>query len=689
MIAIGNNNINGVFMGSTPVSKMYLGSVLVYGGDSPTIPPYTVRMYYNDTYEDIVFADGIANGLSGIDMHVEFEFGSGIWKFGEGCFQYNQSMTFRNSPSDLTTIAPNAFLNANLESLDISNLTIEQSAFKYSFLSSVTLNSGTTLTQVKTTSPEAVFEGDSSLRYLYWNGTEDGFFRWLYEGGNGNFTNYEMLFGSVPVSDRVKVVINDNESSLNSYFVVYNEGGDREYFQAVNGIVRSNWELTTMNREDIERVVVGEGVKELGEYAFHTIDLLTILVLPEGLERIGNYAFRNDKALQDVTIPATVRSIDTSAFEYCSGLTSVTIGDDVRKSNLEEIASDAFYGCLNLKEITCYAETAPRVYQSTFFNVASGGTLNYPSGSDYSSWLSTGEHYLGYYGWNNIVPLGEYEVRLTMSNGTTSSVTYSNGSIPNGTLMNSTFRKNKNIVGVEIGEKITSIGNYTFNECSNITSVTIGNSVRSIGNNAFTSCTGLTTITTPDSVTSIGQNAFSNCKNLTSVTIPDSVTSISSLAFNNIGMDVLYSVGGKLLCHVSTATTSFNIADGTEKIVGSAFSGCTNLSSVTIPDSVTSISILAFQNCTSLTSITIGNSVTSIADAAFKNCSSLYSITCNATTAPSITSGTFQIGHYFGTLYHPIGSDYSSWLSTSEYYLGYYSWKDGNVSEGGDGDDGL
>jgi len=28
--------------------------------------------------------------------------------------------------------------------------------------------------------------------------------------------------------------------------------------------------------------------------------------------------------------------------------------------------------------------------------------LEYPSGSDYSSWLSTDEYYLGYYGWTAV-----------------------------------------------------------------------------------------------------------------------------------------------------------------------------------------------------------------------------------------------------------------------------------------------
>ena len=47
-------------------------------------------------------------------------------------------------------------------------------------------------------------------------------------------------------------------------------------------------------------------------------------------------------------------------------------------------------------------------------------------------------------------------------------------------------------------------------------------------------------------------------------------------------------------------------------IEGSAFRGCSGLTSVTIPNSVKSIGEFAFYGCSGLTSVIIGNSVTSI-----------------------------------------------------------------------------
>ena len=64
-------------------------------------------------------------------------------------------------------------------------------------------------------------------------------------------------------------------------------------------------------------------------------------------------------------------------------------------------------------------------------------------------------------------------------------------------------------------------------------------------------------------------------------------------------------------------------------IGGSAFLGCTDLTSVTIPNSVTGIGDNAFMGC-GLTNVTIGSSVTSIGIGAFVNCRNLVSITIPA-----------------------------------------------------------
>ena len=164
-----------------------------------------------------------------------------------------------------------------------------------------------------------------------------------------------------------------------------------------------------------------------------------------------------------------------------------------------------------------------------------------------------------------------------------------------------------NLIGVTIGNSVTSIGNKLFSRCTALTSITIPNSVTSIGVNTFYLCTALTSITIPNSVISIDDYAF-NESGLTSITIPNSVTTIRNVFY---------------YCR---ELTSITIPNSVTIIGNYAFYGCEGLTSITIPNSVTSIGNYAFAGCLALTSITIGNSVTSIGYQAFYNCDSLTSI---------------------------------------------------------------
>ena len=107
--------------------------------------------------------------------------------------------------------------------------------------------------------------------------------------------------------------------------------------------------------------------------------------------------------------------------------------------------------------------------------------------------------------------------------------------------------------------------------------------------------------------------AFSGCSNLTSVTLNSD--RIASASYN-------YSVQ----IHFGPQVTEYILGNNVKGIGDNLFFNCTNLTSVNIPNTVTSIGSQAFSGCSNLTNISIPGSVMSIGDCAFAGCSGLETI---------------------------------------------------------------
>ena len=131
-------------------------------------------------------------------------------------------------------------------------------------------------------------------------------------------------------------------------------------------------------------------------------------------------------------------------------------------------------------------------------------------------------------------------------------------------------------------------------------------------------------------VTEIGGSAFLGCSSLTSISIPSSVTEIGYNAFP--GCSSLTSIS------VSKDNKFYDSREDCNAIIhtesNTLISGCKN---TIIPSSVTRIEGDAFRGCSSLTSISIPSSVTEIGGCAFDGCSSLTNI--------SIPSSVTEIGY--------------------------------------------
>ena len=126
----------------------------------------------------------------------------------------------------------------------------------------------------------------------------------------------------------------------------------------------------------------------------------------------------------------------------------------------------------------------------------------------------------------------------------------------------------------------------------------------------------------PGNVTSIGGSAFRGCSGLTSITIPNSVTSI--------GDDAIYGCSKLQDIYITDIAAWCNISGLYNLIVyGSKKLYINNelATSITIPNGVTAIPSCAFSGCTGLTSVTIPDGVTSIGSYAFYGCSGLTRVT--------------------------------------------------------------
>ena len=94
-----------------------------------------------------------------------------------------------------------------------------------------------------------------------------------------------------------------------------------------------------IERADIVKVTVADGITSIGSNVFAELTALTELDLPDSITSIGTNAFLGDKKLKTVTIPADVTIIKENAFKDCSGLKSVVLNE-----GLQTIEQLAFYG---------------------------------------------------------------------------------------------------------------------------------------------------------------------------------------------------------------------------------------------------------------------------------------------------------------------------------------------------------
>ena len=133
----------------------------------------------------------------------------------------------------------------------------------------------------------------------------------------------------------------------------------------------SPWESL---KSSIKKVVIGNGVTNIGRSAFYECSALTSVTIPDSVTSIDYCAFDCCYSLKSVTIPNSVTSIGIAGFDCCVSLTSLTIPNSVTS-----IGAWAFEGCESLTSLTI-PDSVTVIDNGTFHYCASLTSVTIPSG---------------------------------------------------------------------------------------------------------------------------------------------------------------------------------------------------------------------------------------------------------------------------------------------------------------------
>lgn len=535
-----------------------------------------------------------------------------VTSIGEGAFEACTSITNITIPNRVTSIGEGAFDGCHLTSVTIPNsvTNIGEYAFGSTSLTNAMIGTGIT-------------SGLGSYAFAYCYSLKGVYFQ-----GNSPTTN-------------------------NDYTVFYYDSTGTVYYQP--------------NTTGWGTLFDGWPTKQLIDFTYITNDYaitITGYTGPGGAvtipDTIGVYpvtaiaagAFYGLSTVSSFTIPGSVTSIGNAAFADCPGLTNITVDED----NYDYRGDDGVLFSADGYTLIQYPgglegdysipEGVTSIGNAAFFGCAGLTAIDIPD-----SVTSIGDFALA-----DCINL--LEIDVDDGNPDYSSVDGVLFNLNQDTLLQ---YPGGSVGSYTISNSVTSIGDSAFYDCAGLEGVYFQGNAPTPNNDLtifsgdtegivyylpnttgwggatfdglpailldFTYATNDNTITItgytgPDDgltipgtisgypVTTIGEGAFSGLTNLTSVTMPDSVTSIEDGAFD----------GCSNLTSVAIGVSVTSIGDDT-------FSDCISLTDLTIPDSVTSIGDYAFSDCTGLTEMIIPDNVTSLGEGAFTNCSGLAGVT--------------------------------------------------------------
>ena len=177
---------------------------------------------------------------------------------------------------------------------------------------------------------------------------------------------------------------------------------------------------------EIEKIVINDGVRSIGKYAFFECSALTSVTIPNSVIGIGDYAFMECSELLSVTIPSSVTIIGDNPFSNDIKLTTLTVD-----------AGNTAYKCIDGLLLTIDGKTIVSCeYGRTSITIPSSVTeIGYYAFSEYSSLTN-----------------------ITIPNNVTA-------------IDDGAFNNCENLTTVTIGSGVTYIGYEAFFNCAAVTDV--------------------------------------------------------------------------------------------------------------------------------------------------------------------------------------------------------------------------
>ena len=640
------------------------------------------------TYSDgstTTTGDAILSGSADNNKLISIDVGSVVTSIANTAFQDCSTLTSLTfaSGSQLASIGQNAFWGVSLSgtiTLPKSLTTINQGCFIHpggDF--NIKFESGSELKTI----PDYAFadgDGENGLRHITLPASLESI-------GKQAFYNCDLMtsvtFEEGSMTTGAKTIEDNAFEDCNSLSTIYayqdtmtamgwSTSGPQSFYGATDDVTVRNLSVTTftyssdpgplttidttltassygVKTNTLTSIYIGNHVTNIGDEAFQFTNYLTSVTFytDSVLETIGNKAFNQANDLQSIEIPASVKSIGTSAFFRCEELTSVTFEPN---SQLATIGTAAFFES-PLDGVLTIPASVTSIGESAFQNIVSLDSVLFASGSQLTTINSSAFGACTHLSGTIILPASLQTIGGAVFGDcyALNTVTFEKGSMTtSGNTLSDYVFYGSGLTTINAYQ--TTIDNLGWNSTN---PQTIGFQVSVTVNNLSTTTVFIYNTGLPTTSTNTTLSGFSNNDALTSIVVASSVMIIGNSAFSSCSnlTSVTFSSDSQLKTISSTAfrssglSGSITLPASVESIGNNALSYCESLTSVNLNELtlLTTINESAFRASALSGSLTLPTSVTSIGQFAFYGCSNLTSVNLNELTSLStIGLGAFR-----------------------------------------------